>query len=199
MGASGRTRIMKGDYDMLLRSMLVLSLLGGCALTTATPLTEDNPNPSGFVVNGTTTKLVAAGDQLVPVSFPDPCSRYAVSFWGVLAKNESTLKVNTDGTLQEIAVNLDSTEVPIKLIEVAGDLVGQALNPVDQTSGEEGTGSLGPSLVVYGIECDADGQARLVLEGVADASSSAAPTGGTPAPIAPAGDTSSGDNVSVVD
>lgn len=182
---------------IFIRSILALSLLGGCALTTATPVTKDNPNPSGFIVNGTTTKIVAAGNQLTPITFSDPCSRYAVKFWAIFAENESKLNLNANGTMASLETKLDATEVPIKLIEVVGD-VAKGLVGITPASGNPSSNAgQAATSAVYDIECGPDGEARLVLAGLID--SAPAPDPERAIRAAPTQPTNGGGNVSVVD
>lgn len=145
---------------MLCRSLVVVVALGGCALTNAIPVTDANPNPEGFRVNAVSTKFVSTPNGLVPVSYSDPCTQYAVQFWSVFSKNESTLTLNQNGTLTSIAVKHDSTEIPLKLIEFGTEALKLA-NPFPAASSGQSLRTV-DSVQVFDIECGPRGTSRLV-------------------------------------
>lgn len=138
--------------------MFIACALAGCSYTTAIPVTAANPNPSGFRVNAVSTKFLRTPAGLQAVSYSDPCRQYAVRFGAVLAKNESTLTVNENGTLESIALKLDSTDA-ITLVEKVLDQVPG----LDSDKDRDPPLTFSPSQVeVFDIECQPDGSSRLV-------------------------------------
>ena len=144
---------------MLTRSLLAVCIVGGCAQTTATQVTKENPNPAGFLVNASSTMIIRDSAGVRALTFPDPCTRYAVNFNAVFAKNKSTLTLNQNGTLGSVEVDLDSTEVPLKLLELADGVLERSAG-FPAASGR--TNTVASDLVLFDIECGEDGRPSLV-------------------------------------
>lgn len=64
------------------------------------------------------------------VQIADPCNEYAVRFDAFLAVNDSTLKLNADGTLASLDANLDSTEAIGLVKELLGNIAPGVNGPL---------------------------------------------------------------------
>lgn len=172
----------KMQNQSVLNSALLFTLvtLGGCAMTTAVPITKDKPIRNGFLVNATSTIFVQDAKGLRPVTYADPCKRYAVRFWAIAAKNKSTLTLSESGTLVSIATDLDSTDVPLKALEIGEKLVDKIPEGFNATSNP--ASGIDSNVRYFDIECRENGksyltQAKSFLPSVGSTSSAVAVTG----------------------
>ncbi|WP_299737242.1 hypothetical protein [uncultured Roseobacter sp.] len=130
--------------------------LAGCAQLTAVRVTDENPNPTGLPLYGTKPILVVTGQSATIEFIPNLNEKYALQLRTFLAKNDTTLTFNPNGTLQKSETALDSTSA-IPIVEKALD----KLVPVAPTTSGALDGQSATKVRVFDFVFNPDGTVHL--------------------------------------
>lgn len=97
-------------------------LLSGCAYFTVQPIEPGDNSTKGLRVYDVKPLLVVSSKGADVITVPDPSRAYAVRFGTFLAKHDVDLELG-NGVLTKIGSKQDSTDVPLKLIDLVTEAV----------------------------------------------------------------------------
>jgi hypothetical protein len=129
------------------------TFLGGCAFVEAVPI-QPGSNTTGIPIPQVKPLLVV-GSSVQVIMVPNTNKQYALRFGSFLAKHDLTVDL-TQGMLQSIVSNQDSTAVPVAFLAALGQAAAAGHNLLGGAfAAQASTG--GGRLQIYDIVFDDDG------------------------------------------
>lgn len=128
---------------MKIRSVICLTAAlwaSGCAYVTSVPVTDENPNPQGFVQYEVMPILVVSGGQPSIKYIPDFNKKRVVQFGAFLAKNDLILTLRDNGTIETVDAKLDATAPVDGLFQIANRLLDSSIPEAPAASGAVNSG-----------------------------------------------------------
>lgn len=169
----------------MLRISIILAALSisGCAMTTAVPITDANRDIEGFRIYGAKPILIATGKNVQVTYIPNYSEVYAVRMQAFFAKNDTSIKINANGSLASIDSNLDSASALGTLLDFAEKALGKGSAGGPSVSAQipgKGSGGFDVYDFVYDVRGNLVGMKPLLIK--VGAKSAASAVASTPPP-----------------
>ena len=132
--------------------LLAVSTLTACSYVTGVPV-EPGEKVRGIPFYGEKPILLVSASGTTIEYIPNPSKEYALQFGAFLAKNKSKFTRNSNGTLGNIELDLDSSEA----VEPLTKLATAALDKIKTASGELSVDVSNKDVLIYDLIFDDEG------------------------------------------